>query len=269
MLNRLHLYTNRKGEEPTIKDVIDMLLKIPFIANYKYLGSLERDERQLERVSINCSYRWTPDLDTLEFFDAYGWFPVEIIGTFRQEVLWDTSAGRNYAETGGFEYTYTMNDGIKFTFRGTTRGQAVYPAALDKDSIIEEIEELGSDDIGVESIDEGISISLEDIHFVPDEARMIEGEEKKLDEIVRILRRYPDKDILVIGHTARLPGSSDGLELSYRRAQAVARFLIERGVKTDSQVVIRGMGNSQPIGDNSTPEGRKQNRRVEIVILEN
>jgi len=247
----------------------DMLLEIPFAADYRYVESIEQDERRLERVSIDCAYRWSPDLDALGRFNAYGWFPVEIIGAFRQEVLWDANAGRNYAETGEFEYIYTMSDGAQLTFRGTTRGQAVYPTALDKDLIIEEIEELGDDDIRARSIDGGISISLENIHFIPDEARMLGGEEKKLDEIAGILERYPDRDVLVIGHTARPPGSSDGWELSYRRAQAVAQFLIERGVKTDSQMVIRGMGNSQPIGDNSTAEGRKRNRRVEIVILEN
>lgn len=248
---------------------IDMLLEIPFAAHYKYLESIERDGRRMERVSIDCSYQWTPDLDTLKLFDAYAWFPVEIIGTFWQEVLWDASSGRNYAETGGFEYSYLMNDGIVFTFKGTSKGQAVYYTVLDKNSIIEEIEDLTSDDIRAKSIDEGVSISLNDIHFVPDEARMLSGEEEKLEEIVGVLRRYPDRDILVVGHTAKPPGSSDGWELSYQRAQAVARFLIERGVRTESQVVIRGMGHSQPIGDNSTTEGRKKNRRVEIVILEN
>lgn len=247
----------------------DMLLEIPFVANYRYLGSLERDERQMEKVSINCSYRWIPNSDTLEIFNAYAWFPVELVGTFWQEVLWDASAGRNYAETGSFEYTYIMNDGMELTFRGASRGQALYSAPLDKNSIIKEIEELASDDIRASSIDGGLSISLENIHFVPDEARMLSGEEKKLEGIARVLERYPDRDILVIGHTARPPGSSGGWKLSYQRAQAVARFLIEGGVRANSQVVIRGMGNSQPIGDNSTEEGRRKNRRVEIVILEN
>lgn len=248
---------------------IDMLLEVPFVANYEYLGPLERDGRRLERVLIDCSYQWSLDLNTLEFFDAYGWFPVEIIGTFWQEVLWDANAGRNYAEKGGIEYNFLMNDGTEFTFKGTSKGQAVYSAVLDKNSIIEEIEELADDDIRAESIDEGVSISLNNIHFLPDEARMLSGEEEKLEEISRVLKRYPDRDILVIGHTAKPPGSSDGRELSYQRARAVARFLIEREVREESEVVIRGMGNLQPIGDNYTAEGRKKNRRVEIIILEN
>jgi len=247
----------------------DMFLEIPFVANYRYLGSLEHDEMQLEKVSINCNYQWIPDLDTLELFGAHAWFPVALIGAFWQEVLWDANAGRNYAETGGFELIYLMNDGRKVVFRGFSRGRALYPAVLDKNSIIKEIEELANDDIRASSIDGGVSVSLENIHFEPDEAQLLSGEEKKLEGIARLLERYPDRDILVIGHTARPPGSSDGRELSYRRARAVARFLIERGVRANSQVVIRGMGDSRPIGDNSTEEGRRKNRRVEIVILEN
>jgi len=87
--------------------------------------------------------------------------------------------------------------------------------------------------------------------------------------IAEILKRYPDRDILVGGHTA-LAGTAEGRQkLSEERAAAVAEYLIDRGARTDTQIVVRGYGAEKPLADNSTEAGREKNRRVEITILEN
>ena len=98
---------------------------------------------------------------------------------------------------------------------------------------------------------------------------MLPGERPKLDILAEILMRYPDRDILVEGHTA-LAGTPEGRDaLSRERAQVVADFLFERNVRQPERVVIRGFGSERPIADNSTQEGMARNRRVEITILEN
>jgi outer membrane protein OmpA-like peptidoglycan-associated protein len=58
------------------------------------------------------------------------------------------------------------------------------------------------------------------------------------------------------------------LGLSHRRADAVRCYLLSQGV-SESQVVARGYGESQPVADNGTPEGRAQNRRVVMKVLRN
>ena len=143
------------------------------------------------------------------------------------------------------------------------------PYPWTRKNVVEEFKEIENADISIKPITQGISVVLENIHFVPDKAEMLPGEEKKLEGIVRILNRLKDRDILVIGHTANINGSGDGKELSEQRAQAVAQFFIDSGTRKKTQIVSRGMGDTQPIADNTTEEGRKKNRRVEIIVLEN
>ena len=81
------------------------------------------------------------------------------------------------------------------------------------------------------------------------------------------------KDILlrasyieIVGHTDNVGSDSYNMELSEQRAAAVRDFLIKKGVE-DTVIITTGMGESMPVASNSTPEGRAQNRHVEVLIL--
>ena len=248
---------------------IDELIRIRFPAMYEYQGKENLDERNLDKILITYSYSWQPDPGLLQRMSSYVEYPLKISGDFTQEVWWDENAGRNYAATGQFSYTYYMSSGDAITFRGESRGKAYYAEVLNKDAIVKDVEGMADNNISAEATELGVSISLENIHFVPDEAVMLPGEELKLKGIGELLRRYPERDVLVIGHTARVNSESDGQLLSEQRAATVARYLVDNGIRRDTQIVTRGMGNKDPIGDNSTEEGRRKNRRVEIIILEN
>jgi len=135
--------------------------------------------------------------------------------------------------------------------------------------IIDEINRLDLPDVNVRVVEEGISISLENIGFFPDSDVMLPGELEKLNLIIDILKRYPNRDIVVSGHTA-LAGTIQGrMQLSIERATAVANLLLSKNVRNADRMVIRGFGAEKPIADNSTLEGMQKNRRVEITILEN
>ena len=246
---------------------IQEIIVIDFTAFYRYEGPETIDGRDTEKVLIEYSYDWTPDLSLLRRLRKYEIFPVKITGDFTQFVYWDQAAGKNYAEEGRFSYTYSMNDGHTYTFRGTTQGHAVYADPMDKEDLVEEIKKL--DDVDAFVTDEGVSLTLDNIHFVPDSAEMLPGEEAKLALIADILRKIPDRDILITGHTASVGPYSDGLELSEKRAGTVAKYFIETGTRRSTQIITRGMGDNQPLAYNDTEEGRKKNRRVEISILEN
>lgn len=87
-----------------------------------------------------------------------------------------------------------------------------------------------------------------------------------LDQVASTLSEYPKTMIDVLGHT-----DSDGAEaynqtLSERRAQSVADYLSSHGVQS-VRISTRGYGEMQPIASNETPEGKAQNRRVEIKIV--
>jgi outer membrane protein OmpA-like peptidoglycan-associated protein len=75
---------------------------------------------------------------------------------------------------------------------------------------------------------------------------------------------------VVGGHAAQAGGTeASRQQLSQERAAAIAAYLIENGVRTPDRVMARGYGAQKPIASNSTEAGRKKNRRVEIIILEN
>jgi outer membrane protein OmpA-like peptidoglycan-associated protein len=128
---------------------------------------------------------------------------------------------------------------------------------------------LGIADTAARIVDEGITISLENVQFQAESAELLPPEREKLAKIAGILRRYPDRDILVGGHTALAGTEAGRLQLSQDRAAAVADYLIAVGVRKPERMVVRGYGAEKPLGDNRTEEGRRRNRRVEITILEN
>jgi outer membrane protein OmpA-like peptidoglycan-associated protein len=121
----------------------------------------------------------------------------------------------------------------------------------------------------VRIVDEGITITLEDIQFEPDSAILMQSEQVKLDKIAEILKRYPERDILIGGHTALAGTAESRILLSQERAAAAADYLIETEIRTADRIVVQGYGAERPLADNQTEEGRRKNRRVEITILEN
>jgi len=89
--------------------------------------------------------------------------------------------------------------------------------------------------------------------------------QEKLTRVAEALKDQGEHKILVEGHTDSQGSESSNQTLSERRAQAVVSYLVSRGVPAE-QIRAQGVGLSRPIADNSSPEGRANNRRVEIVI---
>jgi outer membrane protein OmpA-like peptidoglycan-associated protein len=86
-----------------------------------------------------------------------------------------------------------------------------------------------------------------------------------LDSIAAFLRKESKASVNVLGHTDNSGKEDYNLTLSSQRAEVVAEFLLDRGVDSE-RVKFMGMGSSQPVLPNDTPEGRRKNRRVEILI---
>jgi outer membrane protein OmpA-like peptidoglycan-associated protein len=86
-----------------------------------------------------------------------------------------------------------------------------------------------------------------------------------LNSVALVVNKYEKTYIDIIGHTDNVGGAAMNQRLSEARANSVARYLESQKV-LPARIVTRGMGMNQPIASNSTPEGRAQNRRVEIVL---
>ena len=88
-----------------------------------------------------------------------------------------------------------------------------------------------------------------------------------LEEVAKILKKYPKKSIIVEGYADNRGSKSFNLKLSRLRADSVANYLIKNCGIPSSQIAIKSYGEAKPIASNATSEGREKNRRVEIVIL--
>lgn len=105
----------------------------------------------------------------------------------------------------------------------------------------------------------------EDILFAVDSTTLRPDLQADLAALATNLQRYPDSVVEIVGHTDNTGEASYNQDLSGRRADAVAQVLFAGGV-TPSRVQTFGQGEAQPVASNLTPEGRRQNRRVEIFI---
>lgn len=105
---------------------------------------------------------------------------------------------------------------------------------------------------------------LEGVNFDFDKATLRQEDMGNLDNDVATLKAWGDVDIEVAGHTDSMGSDAYNMKLSRQRAAAVRNFLISRGVAAD-RLTAKGYGESQPVADNATEEGRFKNRRVELV----
>ncbi|MEJ6388123.1 OmpA family protein [Gymnodinialimonas ulvae] len=105
----------------------------------------------------------------------------------------------------------------------------------------------------------------EGILFDIDSAAIRAGLQSDLRALASNLNQYPNTDVIVEGHTDNTGSAGYNQDLSTRRAQAVAGVLLEAGV-APFRVRSLGRGEDDPVATNLTPEGRQQNRRVEVII---
>ena len=105
----------------------------------------------------------------------------------------------------------------------------------------------------------------QDLLFATDSAAVRGDLRSDLSAVASSLLRYPNSTIQVIGHTDETGTVAYNQDLSQRRAVAVASILRESGVP-GGRIAAFGRGEDQPVASNSTPAGRAQNRRVEIII---
>lgn len=110
-------------------------------------------------------------------------------------------------------------------------------------------------------------IVIRDVLFSTGSANLTSSDKMRLDKIAtRLKQEAPGARLTVTGHTDNVGKDAYNQKLSERRALSVTDYLVESGVPRSSFVEVTGMGESQPVADNSTADGRAMNRRVEIKI---
>jgi len=114
--------------------------------------------------------------------------------------------------------------------------------------------------------DRGIVLTMGDVLFATGKATLFPGAIRTLDKLAAFLKKYPDRNVLIEGHTDSVGSEEYNLGLSENRADSVREQLVAEGVSPE-RIFTKGYGKKHPEASNDTPEGRQQNRRVEVVIL--
>jgi OOP family OmpA-OmpF porin len=121
------------------------------------------------------------------------------------------------------------------------------------------------DDLAERLENEG-KVDLYGIYFDTDKATLKPESEGTLNQVLDLLKSKPDLRLALAGHTDSQASDSHNLDLSKRRAQAVVKWLTDKGIPA-ARLEAQGFGETQPVADNETAAGRALNRRVEIRDL--
>lgn len=111
----------------------------------------------------------------------------------------------------------------------------------------------------------GLIANMSDVLFKSGSFELLPGARERLAKISGIVLAYPSLHLEVEGHTDSVGSDEYNQELSERRAQAVRDYLVQEGIASRT-ITARGLGKNTPVASNDTPEGRQQNRRVELVL---
>lgn len=122
-------------------------------------------------------------------------------------------------------------------------------------------------DLQAQQTDRGLVLTLSDVLFDIDESVLKPGADNAITQLAEFLNEYPERALIIEGHTDSTGPDSYNTMLSESRARAVAEALQQRGISR-ARLEVRGLGESQPVASNETDAGRQQNRRVEVIVTD-
>ena len=157
---------------------------------------------------------------------------------------------------------------------GTPAGRKVNAKGCDLDSdgdgVIDAMDQCPNTPAGDRVDSKGCSlpkvINLKGVNFDNDKDTLRPDAIAILDEAAATLKRYPGMKVEVAGHTDNRSSDAHNLDLSQRRAKAVMDYFVGKGVEA-GRLSAKGYGEAEPIADNGKADGRAQNRRVELRVL--
>ena len=206
-------------------------VQVPFTATYTYIGDEKTDDKTLQVIEVQ--YKFFQD-NTSENQYNYSCTYAGTQGQAIQKIWWDNERGEldHYSEEFVIYFYDTFNN--TYAFRGVAHAEVTdYHSVNDKTNLKKlqkKVEKYKLDNISVSQGDKGLTISLDSIQFEPDSNILLPSEKKKLEKIGEILKEFSN-DLLITGHCAKRGTVSSQQQLSEERADAVAEFLVQLGIR--------------------------------------
>jgi outer membrane protein OmpA-like peptidoglycan-associated protein len=120
-------------------------------------------------------------------------------------------------------------------------------------------------ELNAKETERGLVVTLGDMLFETGKSNLKGNAVNDLAKLSNFLKAYPDRSLLIEGHTDSVGSEDNNMSLSQRRADSVRVFLVQQGVNSN-RLSSYGKGESSPISDNESVAGRSLNRRVEVII---
>ncbi len=239
---------------------------VRFYCRYRFDGVTEKDGREYASITAQYALRYR------QGDDLYGDPGLrEISGTRKSVITFDLEAGRPVFINERAEEQYSYDNGSRVSYKGFVLTFFDDIVRLDGERTTKKVEddltESEVEDVEVRAGEEGVTVRINNIHFVPDEAVVLPEERPRLEKLAAALKKIEERTFKVVGHTADIGTAESQLELSEKRAKVIVDFLTATGMEP-GRFIYEGRGGTEPVAPNDTEENRAKNRRVEIIILE-
>lgn len=240
---------------------------LTFPVEYNFVKIIKDNEKNI--AVINYYYSVNVDLSGAGFPDD---FPMRIAGENRGVLYWDMESNKPRNMEDAYQIAFIFATGTKelasaefhMNIKTENRLYKNY-TEKQKETAKDELKKDLPDGVDADVDKRGIVVRMNDLLFDLNSHNLRKDTRDKLDKIAEIIKKkYPDREITVEGYTDNSGENPYNQALSEKRAMKVSEYL--KSKSGHDKFSYKGYGPENPIGDNSTEEGRKKNRRVEIII---
>ncbi len=240
--------------------------RVPFLSSYRYDGVKTVEGKQYRIVTAQYALRYRKGADPTADERL-----LSVSGSHTVSIRISADSGELVFMSDSVDETYQLAGSRTVASRGFILTWFTGSAPLDRagtaQQITADLQGAGTAGVAVEQTEQGVRVTMSDIHFVADQAVILPDELPRLSAVAEALKRIPTRSFLVVGHTAAVGTPESQVALSVQRAKAIVDFLVSQGIEA-RRLLYEGKGGTEPVAPNDTEENRARNRRVEIDVLE-
>lgn len=243
-------------------------LAMALSADYLF-ANIETNENNDSLAVIQ--YHIMTDKDLLQAGLSRNGYPERIYGFNYGTFLWDMNKNIPVSQTERYQILFGYGKNLSYLSlqykMNIISTYKIYSTITEEENELnrKKLEDNLNDDVVVDTVPEGLVIRLGEILFDTDSYTLKEDAKDTVDNIINAIKQtYPDREIIVEGHTDNTGEANYNQALSEKRAKTVADYILPK--LEHDKLSYKGFGDKEPIASNDNPDGRQKNRRVDIII---
>lgn len=261
-----HSWNSEAMEIVKVNNAPDLAMALS--ADYLF-ANIETNENNDPLAVIQ--YHIMTDKDLLQAGLSINGYPERIYGFNYGTFLWDMNKNIPVSQTERYQILFGYGKNLSYLSlqykMNIISTYKIYNTLTEEENELnrKKLEDNLNDDVVVDTVPEGLVIRLGEILFDTDSYTLREDAKSTVDSIINAIKEtYPDREIIVEGHTDNTGEANYNQALSEKRAKTVADYILPK--LDHDKLSYRGFGDKEPIASNDNPNGRQKNRRVDIII---